>query len=259
MIEKAILVVITGILVGAINSIAGGGMLVGFPLLLFFGLSALASNITANVIVLAGQITTSIGYRKQLKKVPIKYFWLILPTIIGSLLGAFILRKTPNSKFVVVAPVLIMLAVLLFMFQPYLKQRMYRVAGLATKNDRPSAMIFLFVFLLSIYGGYFGAGYGLVMLAILSFSKLKNIYEMNALKNFCAILIALCSLVILFTSHLINWRYGITMAFGTAIGGFLGAKIAFKLPMPIIRYFVIVIGLATAIYLYSQSHIFSNL
>lgn len=255
MIEKGLIIAATGIIVGIVNAVAGGGMLVGYPLLLYFGLTALASNITANVIVLAGQLTTSIGYRQQIKKVPKKYFWLIIPTIAGSLIGAFVLRHTTNSKFMLIAPLLILIAVILFLFQPYIKQRVYRSSEKITQHNQPSLVIYILVFLLSIYGGYFGAGYGLVMLAILSFSKLKNIYEMNALKNVCAIFIAAASLIVLFTSHLINWRYGITMAIGTAIGGYFGARLSNKLSVAVVRYFVIVIGIITAIYLASQSNL----
>jgi len=255
MIEKALVIVVTGALVGMINSIAGGGMLIGFPVLLFFGLSALVSNVTSNIIVLAGQLTSSFGYSKQLRKIPKSYFWLILPSIIGSVIGAFILRKTPNSKFLIVAPILIMIAVILFAFQPYIKHRIYKIPEMVSRSSGPSPGIYLLVFLLSIYGGYFGAGYGLVMLAILSLTKLRSIHEMNGLKNLCAIVIAVSAIAILANSRLINWQYGITMAIGTAIGGYLGARLAQRIPIGVVRYIVIIIGTATAIYLYSQAHL----
>jgi uncharacterized membrane protein YfcA len=253
MIEKVLVVVVTGIVVGMVNAVAGGGMLIGFPILLVFGLSALVSNATANVINLAGQVTSSIGYRSQLRKLPRAYFWLIVPSILGGVFGAYILRQTPNARFLLIAPALIIIAVILFAFQPYIKQRIYRLPEMVNNYDGPSTGIFILVFMLSIYGGYFGAGYGLVMLAILSLSKIKSIHEMNGLKNICAIAICLSATGILFNSHLINWHYGLTMAIGTAIGGYLGAQLAQRFPMAVIRYIVIIVGLATAIYLYSQS------
>jgi hypothetical protein len=255
MIEKALVVVVTGILVGMINSIAGGGMLIGFPILLLFGLSALVSNATSNVITLAGQLTSSIGYRKQIKKLAPAYFALIIPSVVGGIIGAYVLRRTPNSKFLLVAPALIIAAVVLFAFQPYIKQRIYKIPEMVSNYDGPSVGIFFLVFALSIYGGYFGAGYGLVMLAILSLSKIKSIHEMNGLKNLCALAVSLSAIGILFNSHLINWHYGLTMAVGSAIGGYVGARMAQRFPMAMVRYLVIVIGIATAIYLFSQSHL----
>ncbi len=255
MIEKALLVIFTGVLVGIVNSIAGGGTLIGYPLLLFYGLTAIGANATANIIAITGQITSSFGYRSHIKKVPVKYFWLLVPTFIGSVVGALILRNTPNSKFILIAPFLILVAILLFTFQPYLKQRIYRLPELTNHNNGPSVSIYIIVFLLSIYGGYFGAGFGLVMLAILSLSKLSNILQMNGLKNLCGVVVAAADILVLFNSNLINWRYGIAMAIGAGIGGYLGAKLAQKLPLNAIRYIVMVIGLATAIYMFSQAHI----
>ncbi len=148
-----------------------------------------------------------------------------------------------------------MISVILFAFQPYIKQRIYKIPEMVSHSSGPSPGIYLLVFLLSIYGGYFGAGYGLVMLAILSLTKLRSIHEMNGLKNLCAIVIAVSAIAILSNSHLINWQYGITMAIGTAIGGYVGARLAQRIPLGIVRYIVIIIGTATAIYLYSQAHL----
>lgn len=197
MIEKAIILVLTGIIVGVVNSVAGGGILVGFPVILFFGLSALVSNATSNVVTVTGQMTSSFGYRKQLKKLPLSYFWLLIPSLIGGIIGAYILRRTSSSSFLIIAPGLIMVAVILFAFQPYIKARIYRSPQVNRKEDKPSVYIFPLIFLLSIYGGYFGAGFGLVTLAILSLTKIKSIHEMNGLKNLCALVICFSDIAIL--------------------------------------------------------------
>ncbi len=249
MIEKSILVFVSGILVGIINAIAGGGMLIGFPVLLFIGLPALSANASSNIIVLAGQFTSSIGYRKYIRKIPRGFFYLLVPSLIGGVVGSLVLRHTTATSFELIAPILIITAVLLFIYQPFIKARLYSVKPIFKTTNYPSPIVFILIFLLSIYGGYFGAGFGLVMLAILSFTRLRNIHEMNGLKNLSAMVIAVSSIIVLFNSHLINWHYGLIMSAGTAIGGFYGAKIAMKLSLRAIRIFVILIGSLTAIYM----------
>jgi uncharacterized membrane protein YfcA len=242
-------VLVAGFLVGAINAIGGGGMLIGFPVLLLFGMPALAANATANVIVLSGQITSSFGYKKHIKALPKSYFWLILPTAIGAAIGAYILRRTSNTNFELVAPILIIISVVLFAYQPYIHARIYRQAGAAHTYSGPKLWVFMAIFPLAIYGGYFGAGYGLVMLAILSLTRLTNIHQMNGLKNLTAIAISGVSIIVLYSSHLINWKYAFAMGIGTAIGGYVGARNAQRFSFKFIRIFVLVIGLITAVYL----------
>jgi hypothetical protein len=249
MLIKDLVVLVAGFLVGVINAIGGGGMLIGFPVLLLFGMPALAANATANVIVLSGQITSSFGYRKYIKVLPKSYLWLILPTAVGAAIGAYILRRTSNSSFELIAPILIIIAVLLFAYQPYIHARIYRQAGVERKYSGPKLWVFIAIFPLAIYGGYFGAGFGLVMLAILSLTRLTNIHEMNGLKNLTAIAISGVSILVLYSSHLINWRYALAMGVGTAIGGYVGARAAQRFSFKAIRIFVVIIGLITAVYL----------
>jgi uncharacterized membrane protein YfcA len=228
-------------------------MLIGFPVLLFVGMPALAANATANIITLSGQVTSSIGYRKHLKKLPLSYLLLMIPCAVGASIGAYILRRTTNSNFELIAPILIMIAVALFIFQPYVHSRLYRHTDSKKHRSGPPIFIYVLVFPLAIYGGYFGAGFGLVMLAILSLTKLKDIHEMNGLKNLTAMAIALVSIAVLFNSHLINWHYGLIMSIGTAIGGYAGARLAQRFSLKFIRIFVILIGIATAVYLATKA------
>ncbi len=238
-----------GILVGAMNAIAGGGMLIGFPVLLAAGLPALAANVTSNIVVLPGSLSSAWGYRKYIKKVPGRYLFLIIPCLLGATIGALILRNTPATQFQHLVPGLVLFAIVLFAFQPYLHFHLHRHMNGKTKSRQTLALISLALLPVAIYGGYFGAGFGFIMLAFLGFTKLHEVHQMNGLKNLAGASISIMSIICLFSTHLINWHYGFVMAAGGVIGGYYGALLTQKIPSHIIRIIVIVIGLTTAGYL----------
>src|SRR5579859_7676564 len=180
---KEILLFLTGIFVGGMNAIAGGGMLLGFPVLLMAGLSPLAANITTTIIVLPGQVTSAIGYRNYLRKLPPRYLILLLPCIIGGAAGALVLRHTSNSRFQEMVPVLILFAVLLFAFQPLLHFHLRKHLSQHSRHLGRLSLIALGLLPTAFYGGYFGAGFGFIMLAFLSFAKLHDFHQVNGLKN----------------------------------------------------------------------------
>lgn len=239
----------TGILVGAMNAIAGGGTLIGFPVLLAAGLPALAANVTSSVVVLPGALSSVFGYRKYVRKVPPRYLLLIIPCIIGGGLGATILRNTSSNKFQHLVPALVLFAVVLFAFQPLLHFHLNRHLRGKNKGLQPIVLMALALLPVAIYGGYFGAGFGFIMLAFLGFTKLHDIHQMNGLKNLAGATIAGMSIICLFTTHLINWHYGLVMAAGSLVGGYYGSMLTQKISSHVIRIIVIAIGLSTAIYI----------
>ena len=249
-----ILLLVVGVIVGAMNSIAGGGMLIGFPVLLAVGMPALVANATANVILFPGQIASAYGYRDYLKKVPRQYLWLLLPCFVGAIFGALILRYTPATNFEKIVPNLILFAVVLFAFQPLLHFHVHKQLHASSSSNKPLIYIALATIPLAIYGGYFGAGFGFVMLAFLGYTKLNDIHIMNALKNLAAAAIALGSFAGLYSAHLINWRGGLAMAIGTSIGGYAGARLTQHISSRAIRIGVISIGLVTAVYLFLRPY-----
>jgi uncharacterized membrane protein YfcA len=246
---KDIILFLVGIVVGGMNSIAGGGMLIGFPVLLAAGLPALAANITSNIVVLPGSLSSAYGYRKYIRKVPRGYLLLLLPCLVGALVGAIILRHTSYSKFQHLVPGLILFAVLLFAFQPFLHFHLHKQMHAKTKKQQSKAVIVIISIALlpvAVYGVYFGAGFGFIMLAFLGFTSLHDVHQMNGLKNLAGSVIALMSIVALFSTHLINWHYGLVMALGGVVGGYLGARLSQKVSSHAIRVVVIAIGLTTA-------------
>jgi uncharacterized membrane protein YfcA len=246
---KEILLFLVGIVIGSMNSIAGGGMLIGFPLLLATGLPPLVANATTNIIVLPGQIGAIIGYRKYLKKVPFSYLLLAVPCAAGAVIGASILKRTSSMRFNEIIPGLLLLAVILFAIQPLLHFHLRRHLRGQAKSSLPVLLIGLALLPMSIYGGYFGVGFGFVILAFLGFTKMHDIHQINALKNIATLFIASASVIVLFNTGLIDWKHGLVMGMGCALGGYYGARFAQRFSSHAIRIVVIIIGFSAVTYL----------
>lgn len=244
-----ILLFLLGVLTGGMNAVAGGGGLLNFPALLTVGLSAIGANATANVVTLPGQITSAFGYRKYLKRVPKQYLLLLIPCIVGAFFGALILKHTSSQRFGDLVPGLIVIAVLLFAAQPFLHLHLHRHLKSRVKRPGPLLIIGIALFPLAIYGGYFGAGLGFVILAFLGFTKLTDVHQMNGMKNLAGVTIAAVDVVVLSRGSFINWHYGLVMAAGSAIGGYAGARLAQRVSGHAMRFMVIAIGIVTAIYI----------
>jgi uncharacterized membrane protein YfcA len=231
------------------NAIAGGGMLLGFPVLLAVGLPPLTANITANLVTLPGQLTSAFAYRSFIFKLHRIYLVLLIPCIVGAAIGAVLLRLTPSDKFQELVPGLIFFAFFLSTFQPFLQHHLQlHIKGKHRLNKR-LLLVALALLPTAIYGGYFGAGFGFIMLAFLSFADLHDIHQMNGLKNIGAVAISSTCIVILYGTHLIDWRIGLTMAAGNAIGGYTGAHFSQRFSSHAIRIVVIIIGFCSATYL----------
>lgn len=247
--EKDILIVLAGFVVGAMNAIAGGGMLIGFPALLAYGLPAIVANGTGNVVVLPGQIASAIGYRKFLRKTPLKYAWLLVPWVVGAAIGAFWLRHTPSDQFEKCIPWLIAFAVLLFAFQPFLHRYLHNHLRKQSKRVKPLVVIGFALLPVAVYGGYFGAGVGFIMLAFLGFTKIHDAHQMNAMKNVAASFSCATSVAVLASGSFIDWKIGIPMGIASTIGGYTGSRYAQRVSSHAIRVVVIIIGVVTATYL----------
>jgi len=244
-----ILLLTAGLIVGGMNSIAGGGILFGFPIMLAVGVSPLIANATANIVVLPGSLSSAYGYRKYIRRVPRKYLLLILPCFIGGITGALILRYTTKSRFESIVPALVFFAVFLFAMQPLLHMHLHRHMKSRRKALQPLLLIAIALLPVAIYGGYFGAGFGFIMLAFLGFTKLHDMHKINGLKNLASATIATVSMICLLGAHLIDWRTGLIMAAGSTIGGYYGSRFSQKISSHTIRIVVVIIGVSTATYL----------
>lgn len=249
-----IIIILTGFVVGAMNAVAGGGMLVGFPIFVALGIPPLTANATSAVVTGPGQLAAAWGYRNYLKQVPWKFALLLIPLVIGAIIGTIILQQTSPQEFTDIVPGLVLFGVLLFAFQPLVHFHLRQHLHGKHRTLVPLLLIGLALLPLGIYGSYFGAGYGLMLLAFLSFAHLPDIHTINAMKNVSATVVAAVSVLCLFSSGLIDWRLGLLAGLGAIVGGLTGAHYSQKLSTHWLRILVITIGLSAVVYLFLQRY-----
>ena len=227
---------------GAINSIAGGGTLLTFPVLIWLGLDPKVANGTSTVALWPGLFGGLFGYRRELENSSPILIRLGLTSIVGGAFGAWLLILTPSPVFARQVPFLILFATLLFMFQPVLSQglRLGPLESNPTKLWWTGAIAFQFFS--AMYGGYFGAGNGILMLAALGLLGLNELNRANGIKNFLGICINSIAVLSFALAELVVWQDALLMAFGALAGGYFGARMAVRVGQVWVRKGVIVIG-----------------
>jgi uncharacterized protein len=235
---------------GAINSVAGGGTLVSFPTLIWLGLDSVTANATSTVAIWPGTIGSMVGYRRELGAAEPRFLALIVPSLIGGIVGAMLLRMTPSSVFDRLVPFLILFATMLFMAQEPVQRKLKTGSTGARSSTGWLVGAMLFQLGVGLYGGYFGAGIGILMLAALSILGLKEIHEMNALKVILGGTINGVAAAYFIWKGMVYWPYVLVMAVGAIAGGYGGAGVARKLGGRTVRRIVIGIGFAMAVSLF---------
>jgi len=230
---------------GVMNSMAGGGTLLTFPALLLTGESAIQANATSTVALLPGAASSMAAYRDEVAAHRDWLKTLLLPSLAGGLVGALLLLRTPEQTFRKLAPILILFATLLFAFQALVARPAGEPQGPA--KPRRLGVAVLAQFLVSVYGGYFGAGIGILMLVILGFLGLSDIHAMNGLKNFFGICINVTAALLFVVNGAVDWGPALLMAAGSTVGGYGGARFARRIGQKKARAAVIVIGLVMGI------------
>jgi uncharacterized membrane protein YfcA len=229
-------------LAGAINSVAGGGTLVTFPTLIWLGLAPVTANATSTVAIWPGSVGSMFGYRRELKSTPLRMLALVIPSLAGGLLGALLLKWTPPAFFDRLVPFLVLFATVLFLLQQPLQRRFAPDQGVAHESRRWLAGAAIFQFLVGLYGGYFGAGIGILMLAALGILGFTDIHQMNGLKNFFGMCINGVAALYFIWARMVHWPYVLLMAIGAVAGGIGGSGAARRLGRPTVRRAVIAIG-----------------
>jgi uncharacterized membrane protein YfcA len=255
MLSRPLILLVAGLTAGIINSVAGGGSILIYPLLLSLGLPPINANTTSSIIVWPGTISASIGYRNYLKTLPKKYYLLLIPCLIGGYVGAVLLSQTTNRAFEHIVPWFIAIATTMLILQPGIQRWLYTKEGKDLERKYRNLMFVLiaaFILLISVYGGYFGAGFGLVMLAFLGLTELTNIHQMNGLKSLSGLCVNLTAIVFFIVQGLVVWRVVPFLLTGEVVGGWLGATYSGKLPSEVIRRVVILIGLVITFMLFRQ-------
>jgi uncharacterized membrane protein YfcA len=231
---------------GAINSVAGGGTLITVPTLIWLGMPAINANATSTVALWPGSLSGAWGFRRELVAADPRVFALIVPSLVGGLSGAILLHRTPPDVFERLIPLLILFATCLFMAQEPL-QRRFNLTAIHNARSHWLSWTMLFQLLVGIYGGYFGAGIGIMMLAALSLMGHTDIYQMNGVKNLMAVAINGIAILYLIFTGLILWPDALVMAIGSIVGGVAGAGTARRVGRPVVRRIVIVVGFAMAL------------
>jgi hypothetical protein len=236
---------------GAVNSVAGGGSLISFPALVAAGQPAILANATNTAALWPGSVASAVAYRRQTSLYRGLLPALLVPSIVGGLLGAFVLVSTPPDLFDRVVPFLVLFATLLFAA----RGRISRWTGQAPGVDEHVTTAgrvwgFLFQLLVATYGGYFGAGIGILMLASLGLMGLRDIHRMNALKTILGALINVIAFVFFAAKGLVVWPLAALMAAGAIAGGYVGARTAMRVDPRWVGRFVITVGLVVSVWLF---------
>ncbi len=226
---------------GLVNAIAGGGTLLTFPALLAAGVSPVAANATNTVALFPGQLASSFAYRSHIADERRRAVVLAVPSLVGGVLGAWLLLALPERAFAVAVPWLILFACVVLAFQGQLK---YLVSK-ARHANHPAAL-WIAQLAIAIYGGYFGAGIGILMLAAMGILLPSSIQHANALKVLFSLLINAIAAVIFVFSGKVHGAEAVLMAAASIAGGFLGARLAQRLPPAGMRGFAIAVGLFAA-------------
>ena len=236
---------------GAINAVAGGGTILTFPTLLAIGTPAIIANATSTVALVIGTGGSFYGFRKHITDIREWLIRFVPVSLLGGLIGSWLLTITRNEVFSHLVPFLILFATLLFLVQGF-------VAGMVKKSataPQPVTVLWpaiLFQFFVSIYGGFFGAGIGILMLATLGFIGLTDIHRMNALKNILGSLINIVAAIIFIARGLVDWPKAGVMTIGAIVGYYLGSHYSQKIPQLWVRRIVLLIGFAISAVTFSR-------
>jgi uncharacterized membrane protein YfcA len=232
-----------------INSIAGGGTLLTFPALIGLGVSPVVANATSTVALWPGSLTSFWGYRGQIQGIRAWWRHWAVPSLLGGVIGALLLIYRPEAEFAALVPYLIWGATVLFILQkPVLKWiGVHTAAHEEIERSAPPLRFLFWQFVVAVYGGYFGAGAGILMLAAFEMMGLRNIHTMNGLKNWCGLNINAIAVAVFVFSGKIQWFIALTMAVGAMIGGAFGSRMAQRVGQAWVRRAVIAIGLGSGL------------
>lgn len=246
---EALLVLVAGVWAGAINTLVGSGSLVTFPVLLAVGYSPLTANVSNNLGVVPGSISGAYGYRRELRGQRGRLLRFAPFSALGGLAGAVLLLALPASAFEAIVPFFVALGVVLVILQPHVNRRLARrrrAAG-AGAREHGGAPARAATGLTGVYGGYFGAAQGILLLAILGIAIDDDLQRVNALKVVLAGLVNFVAAVVFVIAAHVAWGAVALIAAGSALGGQLGARVGRRLPAPALRAAIVVVGVAAIV------------
>lgn len=237
-----------GLVAGAVNAIAGGGSLLLFPALVASGYGTLPANVTNSVALWPGYVGGAVGFREELSGQRDRVWKLALTAVAGAIAGCVLLLSTPDSAFDAVVPFLVLGASLLLALQP----RVSRLVGEPQEGGKP-AVLYPAVFVAATYGGYFGGALGVILLGVLALTVPDTLRRLNGLKAALSLTVASVTVVAFGIFGPVDWVAVAILAPITLLGGFLGARVARKVPDRALRPAVVVFGIVVAVVLFLRN------
>jgi len=242
---------------GGVNAVAGGGTLITFPVLILFGVPPVVANATSTLALVAGMGGSLYGYRRHLADVKPWFTTFIPASLAGGLIGSVLLTRGSEKMFTGLVPYLVLFATVLFMLQGVIRLRLIKSlpSGESVKTGKAHLVAALFFqFFVSIYGGYFGAGIGILMLATLGFMGFQDIHRMNTLKSVLGALINLVAAAWFTASGLIDWPRMALMTAGALLGYYAASTCSQRLPQTAVRHLISAIGLIITAVMFWKLH-----
>ena len=240
---EVVAVLVAGIGAGTINAVVGSGTLITFPTLLAVGYSPVVANVSNTIGLVPGSVTGAIGYRRELEGQRARSLRFGIAGLLGGATGAVLLLTLPESAFDAIVPAFIALALVLIVVQPRLEPWLERRRAKTERGALPLAAVYG----TGIYGGYFGAAQGIILLAVLDLTLPDGLQRINALKNVIAAGINGIAALIFIAAADVAWGPALTLVVGSTIGGLLGARYGRRLPAPVLRGAIVVVGTAAII------------
>ncbi len=245
---------IAAMLGGGLNAVAGGGSLIAFPSLVAFNVPLIPANATNTVALWPGSIGGILGFWDEIKSERRLLVLLLIPSLIGGLLGAIILISTPPAVFKAVVPFLVLFATLLFAGRDWVNRFTRQRAG-ANPGEEHIGLVggvwgTLFQLAIAMYGGFFGAGQSIMMMASFSIMGMQNIHRINGIKTALALSINGIAIVVFALKGVVRWDLGLLMGVGGLIGGYAAARISKRVDQRYLRLFVIAVGLFVSVWLF---------
>lgn len=234
-------------LAGAINSVAGGGSLILFPTLVTLGLPPVDANVTNSVVQWPGYVGGIFGFREEYAGQRPRILRLGAVAALGGIVGSVLLLTTPSSAFDVVVPILVLLASLLLAVQPLLNRVLRREEAVSVRRD--PAWVYVALFLATVYGGYFGGALGVILVGVLGLA-LHRLKLANALKSVLSAITATVTVIVFGLFGPVHWPVVAAAAPASLLGGFVGARVATRIPSTPLRVFIVAFGIAVSIYLF---------
>ncbi|KAA2262173.1 sulfite exporter TauE/SafE family protein [Solihabitans fulvus] len=239
---EAIAVAVAGVFAGAINTVVGSGTLVTFPVLLAVGYPPVVANVSNSLGLVPGSLSGAYGYRQELRGQGERLRRLLPASLSGGVIGAILLLVLPANAFSAIVPVLIVVALVLVVLQPWLNRKL--AERQAERHEHGGVLLLVGVFLAGIYGGYFGAAQGVLVMGLMGVLMDEKLQRMNAMKNVLTAMVNLVAgILFIFIGH-VAWPAVLLLAVGSTIGGQIGAKIGRRLPPVALRAVIVVVGLA---------------